>query len=302
MQAGRASRTAEQNALFRALESALPERRRLFEDPLARSFLTWPLTLVARLAVVRGLRHLILRFIDTRWPGVRSSVVARTRLIDDAIAASLRENTEQLVILGAGFDARAYRLPGLRVMTIFEVDHPSTQTAKRKALERVLPVLPPHIRFVPCDFNQRELVPAMTAAGYREAARTFILWEGVTNYLAEAAVDATLRWCSRASPGSLLLFTYVHRDVLTRPGAFIGTKNLFATLARAGEHLTFGIEPSRLRELLAEHGLSLESDLGAAEYRERYFGEEARKMRGHEFYRVALARVGPPNTRLERSG
>ena len=71
----------------------------------------------------------------------------------------------------------------------------------------------------------------------------------------------------------------------------MGTKNLLATLARSGETLTFGLEPGELSEFLAARGLTLESDLGAAEYRERYFGERARKIRGHEFYRVALARV-----------
>ena len=126
MRKGHASRTAEQNALFRALESALPEGRRLFEDPFARTFLTWPLTLVARLAVPPGLREIVPWFIDNRWPGVRSSVVARTRLIDAAIVAALGEHTEQLVILGAGFDSRAYRLPALRGITVFEVDHPDT--------------------------------------------------------------------------------------------------------------------------------------------------------------------------------
>jgi methyltransferase (TIGR00027 family) len=292
MREGRGSRTAEQNALFRALESTLPESRRLFEDCLARTFLTWPLTLVARLAVIPGLRELVPWLIDNRWPGVRSSVVARTRLIDDAIGASLGGHIEQLVILGAGFDSRAYRLPGLRGITVFEVDHPDTQTTKRQVLERVLSIRPKHVRFVALDFNQHDLASVMAAAGYRESARTFILWEGVTNYLTEAAVDTTLRWCSRASPGSLLLFTYVHRDVLTRPDAFIGTKNLFASLERAGEKLTFGIEPSELSKFLADRGLSLESDLGAAEYRKRYFGDAARKMRGHEFYRVALAGVG----------
>jgi methyltransferase (TIGR00027 family) len=289
---GHASRTAEYNALFRALESSLPENRRLFADPLARTFLAWPLALVARLAVVPGLRELVPWLIDNRWPGVRSSVVARTRLIDDAIAASLGEHIEQLVILGAGFDSRAYRLPGLRGITVFEVDHPDTLTTKRKALERVLSGLPKHVRFVPIDFNQGDLESVMAAAGYRESARTFLLWEGVTNYLTEAAVDTTLRWCSQASPGSFLLFTYVHHDVLTKPGAFVGTGKLFASLEKVGEKLTFGIEPTKLPEFLAKRGLSLESDLGAAEYRELYFNEAARKMRGHEFYRIALARVG----------
>ncbi len=292
MREGHASRTAEHNALFRALESSLPENRRIFEDPLATTFLGWQLAIVARLADFPGLRELVPWFIDHRWPGVRTSVVARTRLIDDAIASSLGERIEQLVILGAGFDSRAYRLPGLRDISVFEVDHPDTQATKRKRLERVLSALPKHVRFVASDFKQHDLESAMAAAGYRESARTFILWEGVTNYLTEAAVDTTLRWCSHASPGSLLLFTYVHRDVLTRPSAFIGTERLFASLEKAGEQLTFGIEPSQLPEFLAQRDLSLESDVGAAEYRERYFHEAARRMRGHEFYRVARARVG----------
>src|SRR5438132_11932901 len=121
MREGRGSRAAEQNALFRALESTLPESRRLFEDHLARTFLTWPLTLVARLAVVPGLRELVPWLIGNRWPGARSSVVARTRLIADAIAASLGEHLEQLLILGAGFDSRTHRSPCWRGITAFNL-------------------------------------------------------------------------------------------------------------------------------------------------------------------------------------
>jgi methyltransferase (TIGR00027 family) len=291
MREGHASRTAQHNALFRALESALPESRRLFEDRLAREFLGWPFAMVARLAVLPGPRELVPRFIDRRWPGVRTALVARTRLIDDMITTSLTEDTEQLVVLGAGFDSRAYRLPCLRGIRVFEVDHPDTQTAKRSVLERALSGAPGNVQFVACDFDERDLGSAMSSAGFRESARSFILWEGVTGYLTEAAVDATLQWCARACPGSLLLFTYLHRDVLTRPETFVGTQRLFSALERAGEPLKFGIDPDDLAGFLAERGLSLESDIGAAEYRERYFGEASRRMRGHEFYRVALARV-----------
>jgi methyltransferase (TIGR00027 family) len=279
-------------ALFRALESSRPESARLFEDPLARAFLSWPLSAVAGLAAVPGLGRALPWIIDRRVPGARSSGIARTRFIDDAISAALRERMEQLVILGAGFDCRAYRLPGLQGVSVFEVDHPDTLAIKRSALERAS-VASSHVRFVPTDFNQRDLPLAMASAGYRESARTFFLWEGVTNYLTSAAVDATLRWCARASPGSQVLFTYVHRDVLTRPGTFIGTEKLFASLEKFGEKWTFGIEPSELRKFLAERGLALEADLGASEYRERHYGEAARAMRGYEFYRIALARVAP---------
>jgi len=302
MRKGRASRTAEYMALFRALESSLPETRRLFADPFARTFLTWPLGLVARLARIPALGRLAASIIDRRVPGARSSAVARTRFIDDAIAARLRERTQQLVILGAGFDSRAYRLPGLRDLTVFEVDHPDTLARKRAALERAQGVLPSHVRFVPTDLKHRELRSIMAAAGYRDSLCTFFLWEGVTNYLTESAVDATLRWCSRAAPGSRVLFTYVHADVLESPGAFIGTEKLFASLEKFDEQWTFGIEPRRLPGFLAERGLWLETDLGASEYRELYYREAARKMRGYEFYRIAVARVRedvPPPRRPE---
>jgi methyltransferase (TIGR00027 family) len=291
MQAGRSSRTAEQNALFRALETSRPAATRLFEDRFARTFLTWPLTLVSRMGDVPGLRDLVLQIIDSRWPGVRSSVVARTRLIDDMITACVRDPIKQFVMLGAGFDSRAYRLPVLHDVAVFEVDHPDTQARKCAVLQRELSALPAHVRYVSVDFNQRDLASAMAAAGYSDTTRTFILWEGVTNYLTETAVDSTLRWCARAAPGSALLFTYVHRDVLTRPEAFVGTDRLFSSLEKAGEKLTFGIEPEHLPQFLAARGLRLESDVGAADYRARYYGEHAQRMRGHEFYRVALART-----------
>jgi methyltransferase (TIGR00027 family) len=291
MRAGRASRTAQHNALFRALEAARAPRCRLVDDHLAAAFLGWPYSFVARLAELPGAHALVPRFIDHRWPGVRTALVARTRLIDDMIAAASAAPFEQAVVLGAGFDTRGYRLAALRATTVFEVDHPDTQAAKRAALARALPALPPHVRFVPVDFQRDALAAAMEAAGYRATARTFILWEGVTNYLTEAAVDATLRWCAGAAAGSRLLFTYVHRDVLVRPEIFAGSRQLFAALARAGERFTFGIDPAELADYLAARGLALESDIGAADYRRRYYGDAARAMRGHEFYRVALARV-----------
>jgi len=291
MKEGHASRTAEYMALFRALESSLPAERRLFDDPFARDFLGHSLAFVARLATLPGLSDPVLRIIDRRWPGARTSGVARTRFIDDAAGPALEEHLEQLVVLGAGFDSRAYRLPGPRNSIVFEVDHPDTLRRKRSALTRALGVFPEHVRFVPTDFNQDDLEQAMAAAGYRESAGSLFLWEGVTNYLSEAAVDATLRWCSRAAPESRLLFTYVERAVLEHPQSFFGTEKLFATLAAAGEAWTWGIEPCALPEFLAQRGLSLEQDVGAAEYRRFYWGERARTMRGYEFYRIAVARV-----------
>ncbi|MGP0030814.1 MAG: class I SAM-dependent methyltransferase [Acidimicrobiales bacterium] len=301
MRSGQASRTAEHNALFRALETSLPPERRLFSDPLARAFVTWPLSLAVRAGAVPGGREVVLGTIDRRWPGVRTSVVARTKLIDEDLATSARSRP-QVVILGAGYDTRAHRLDALRQVAVFEVDHPDTQAAKRAVLRRVGEGGgdgggeggggAENVRYVASDFNQSQLEPAMEAAGHDMDRPTVFVWEGVTGYLTEAAVDTTLRWCARAAPGSRLIFTYLHRDVLTDPQRFAGTERLLATLDKVGERLTFGMDPAAVAGYLAQRGLTLQRDLGAAEYRELAYGDRARDMHGHEFYRVAFATVG----------
>src|SRR2546429_468606 len=120
-----ASRTAEYMALFRALESSRPSSRsRLFEDPFAYGFLRPALRRVVRLSRLPLGSSPVAWFIDWRWPGARASGIARTRFIDDALIYTLREGVGQVVILGAGFDCRAYRVRGIDRARVFEVDHP----------------------------------------------------------------------------------------------------------------------------------------------------------------------------------
>lgn len=278
-------------ALFRALESARPARRRLFEDRLARAFVSPRLRPVVALAAAPGVADLVCRFIDRRWPGARSSAVARTRFIDERLRAAVAGDVTQVLLLGAGFDARAHRLLAGDRVAVFEVDHPDTQARKRAAVEATLGALAPHVRYVPTDFNEMTLDTCMAHAGFDLARRSFILWEGVTNYLTAQAVDVTLRWCARAAPGSQVVFTYVHRAVVDRPDAFDGTVRLRATLAAAGERWTFGLDPAELPGYLAERGLALDEDVGAADYRRMYFGGAADGMRGYEFYRIVRAHV-----------
>jgi methyltransferase (TIGR00027 family) len=291
MKEGQSSRTAEYVALFRAIESALPPERRLFEDPYAKRFLGPRLALVAKLCSLPGAPDLVSRFIDYRWAGTRSSAVARTRFIDDAIHTAVERGIEQLVILGAGFDSRAYRIDVLKNVTVFEVDHPSTFARKQGFLRHALPSLPSRVRFVATDFDGENLGLAMNRAGYSKQVPAFILWEGVTPYLSETAVNTTLRWCAAAASESELLFTYVHRAVIDNPSAFAGTRRLFATLKAAGEEWKFGIDPTLLAAFLSDRGLRLEQDIGSAEYLAKYLPQVAAAMRGYEFYRIALARV-----------
>ena len=253
-------------ALFRALESG---RR-----PAA-----------ARLPLVGGA---VARLIDRRWPGARTSAVARTRLIDDAVLAALAEGVGQVLILGAGFDCRAYRLPGIERARVFEIDHPATSAAKRTRLAALLDAPPSHVTFVAVDFDRQPLLAALDAAGCDRTVPSLVVWEGVSNYLAAAAVDATLRDLATFAAGSRILFTYVHRGVLDGSVPFVGAERIAATVQRAGEPWTFGLDPTEVPAYLAARGLALVDDVGADEYRARLLGDAGR---GYAFYRVVQARV-----------
>jgi methyltransferase (TIGR00027 family) len=287
MRQGEASRTAEYMALFRALEDALPAAIRCISDPFAHRFLDSRLRAVVTLGALPGVRELVRGYIDRRWPGARTSAVARTRFIDERAAAAVDAGVEQVVLLGAGFDARPYRLPGWDRLAVFEVDHPDTQARKR----RLLGASRSRVRFVPVDFDRQSVEAALDAAGYDRDRPTLFIWEGVTNYLTESAVDGTLRWCARAAASSRIVFTYVHRGVLDDPGSFFGTARLFDTLGASGERWTFGLDPAGLASFLAARGFRLDEDVGAEEYRRRCFGSAAGAMRGYEFYRIACAHV-----------
>lgn len=184
-----ASRTAEHVALFRALETKRPDR--LFADDYATRFLPARYRWLVRAAALQPVGHGIARLIDRRYPGgPRTSAIARTRLIDDLLAEAA---PEQVLLLGAGYDSRAHRIPG--IPTTYEVDHPATQRAKRRRIADR-----PHVHYLAVDLNERGLAEALATL---PGKRTAVIWEGVTNYLTEAAVDATLRDLARVTvPGS----------------------------------------------------------------------------------------------------
>ena len=285
------SRTAEFMALFRALESASDPRQRLFNDPWAIRFLRPRLRAIAALAHLPLARSLICRFIDSRWPGARTSGIARTRYIDETLCDALSSGITQVVLLGAGFDSRSCRLPQLAHARVFEVDHPNTSQVKQARIKQFAT----QVRYVALDFNQQTLDTALREAGFDPAEPALFLWEGVTQYLTALAVDATFKFVARSAPGSKVLFTYVHADAIN--GGHGGMTALNRTLSKAGEPWTFGLDPRELPRYLAGRGLRLISDLNATTYRRLYAsanaaaGNPGSNNTGYEFYRVALAAV-----------
>ena len=292
MKENQASRTAQSMALFRALESGRPPRERLFADEFAAMFLSPPMRLAARVAGQFALvRTSLIAWIDRRWPGARASAVARTCLIDRGLRQALMAEIRQVVILGAGYDSRAYRIEGIEDAKVFEVDRRETQAMKRRVLMQRLCPFPPHVVFVETDFMKQTLAEVLASSGFDPDRKAFFIWEGVTNYLDERAVDATLRFVGSNAPGSQIAFTYTHRGLLDGSGAFSVSPNVLRHLQRAGEPWTFGFYPTELPSYLHARGLELKQDLGAIEYGALCMGASKEEMKGYGFYHVAIAEV-----------
>ena len=287
MRTGAPSRTAAYMALFRAIESSRRRDERLFDDPLAKAFLDRRLRTAAFAAGVPFVGRLVPWFIDRRWPGPRPSGVVRTRVIDDAVRDALTEGCTQLVLLGAGYDTRGYRLPGAAGVETFEVDHPVTQAAKRAAISRALAGLSPRVHFVAVDFEHDSLTTALDAAGLQRHKRTCVVWEGVFSYLTIDAIDATLRWVvETCAPRSRLILTYVDEAAL-RPA---GERPAWVTaVVDAGEPFITGLDPAKAADFFAARGLDLRDDRSTRDWAESLAPAAAATI--PDFYRVAVLEI-----------
>lgn len=278
-------------AFYRALESVRPRGKRLFDDPFASHFLRPSLRRAVEMSKIPLLGAVIARYADRRAPGARTSAIARTRLIDDLVSQGLREGIGQIVILGAGFDCRFYRLSNIRSVAAFEVDHPATLAAKRSRLRNLITNSQTKVHFVEIDFSRQGLAEMLQQAGFNAGRTTIFIWEGVTNYLTASAVDAVLRYVGGCTRSTRLIFTYVHRGALDSSEVFSDAAKIVSNVERLGEPWTFGLIPEELPSYLAERGLQLDRDDGARDYRRTYFGEAAESMKGYDFYHVAVASV-----------
>jgi methyltransferase (TIGR00027 family) len=279
----------------RVIEMYYPEDKRLFDDPFAYRLLPFGWRLFFRLAYLPGLRSLILSLRERRMPGSLGGILCRTRYIDDILRRSLEEGLDQVVILGAGFDSRAYRIAGMDQIRVFEVDLPGTREAKQSRVEKVLGAVPENVTLVGMDFDRQNLDDVLSAAGFRKGRRTLFIWEGVTQYITAEAVNDTLEFVSGVSGAvSAIVFTYVRRGVIdgTDCPEWFGPFLDFAN--KVGSPMIFGLDQAGLEQYLSDRGLKLIDDVGAAEYQELYLKPLGRELNVFDGERVAFARVEAP--------
>ena len=245
--------TARGVALVRAIEMTRPEGQRVASDPYAHRF-TNPLSVHGmRLVNALGISRLI------GVAPMMNFAMVRERAIEDLMVRELAAGLDQIVILGAGYDTRAYRLKGAAGTRIFEVDHPLTQSAKRAALRGVVDPLPANVTFVGVDFDIDDLGERLRADGYDETRRTLFVWQGVTMYLTQAGIDNTLGFiATHSGSGSVVVFDYYDAAELQRGGA---AAIRFFTAAM-GEKTTYAIAADGIEAFLTSRGFRDVQDEG----------------------------------------
>jgi methyltransferase (TIGR00027 family) len=279
MQNNKPSRTAAHVAALRGLGPLLPPSARLVDDPFGAEW-----TGCGRLRrLAKAMPAAAQQISRPAWRWLLYMQV-RTFALDEEVIRFAQSGGRQLVLLGAGLDARALRLRrlGLRV---FEIDHPATQAKKRQLLGDVA-------TFVAWDFEHdplRLLPERLCDLGYRRDERGCVVWEGVTMYLSEIANEETFAMLADLlAADSVVAFTYFAKELLAAPAWPERLVRQF--LASCGEPWVFGWEPDRLPAWLAARGFALEHDDTTAALAVRWLPADlAMKVKGDQ-RRIALAR------------
>jgi methyltransferase (TIGR00027 family) len=164
------SDTARWVAVYRARESARPDA--LFHDPFAQL-----------LAGERGqaIAALMPRQARNGWP-----MIARTKLMDDLIMATVAQGCDCVVNLAAGFDTRPYRLSVPPSLRWIEADLPALTEEKEQRLKDAVPRC--QLRRIKVDLANSSARVAMLKEAVGPSRNVLVITEGLLLYLDEPQV------------------------------------------------------------------------------------------------------------------
>lgn len=260
------SRTALATAYLRALHLYIDDAPPVFADQLAIELL--PALQRQQIVSLGRLSRLWPR--RMRPPGaavtaIRAQVLVRARFAEDALAVARNSSVSRYLILGAGLDTFALRQsqPGIEVV---EIDHPATQTWKRKLLTRSGRSIPNRLTFLPVDFEKTSL----PSVWIDQAGSDFISWLGTTYYLRRDSIRTTLTTLAQLTrPGTQIVLDYWDE----KPTGLSGSTLLWGTrlaVALQGEPLRSLFSPHEIEELAAECGWRVLENISPAGQNERY--------------------------------
>ena len=242
--------------------------------------------------------------------GARAQVTCRSRYAEDRLADAIGRGIGQYVLLGAGLDSFAYRSPLAGRVRVFEVDHPATQEYKR----RVRDVAggggtagangtaragtaggdggtAGGVRFVAVDLGRDSLGEALGREGFDAGQPALVSWLGVTMYLDESDIEATVAVLGGFAPGSEVVVDYMlpagMRDAAGRMYADL----VGQAAAEWGEPWRSVFAPRAMAALLARHGFGPARDVGQRDMIPAAAWDRSDALRPAELSRIAHAAI-----------
>lgn len=194
--------------------------------------------------------------------GLYEYVIARTKYFDELFLQYLNQQIPQIVLLGAGYDSRAYRYANqIKNSKIYEVDASSTQKLKCQILKDNELKIHPNVLYVTADFEQDDWFQGLYDAGFESALQTLYICEGVTFYLSPESVDSMLSLLRQYSlTGSVLSFDYQHRD----------NENTLIDTGLKDENIKFGLNVLECNHYLRSLGYFVIEKVDCEEMSNRY--------------------------------
>jgi len=286
------SATAFYAALRRALANKLYKDDKFGPDYLAEHFLPPHFRFFLRFKSIQKNTKLEL---DTALPGLNEYMIARTAYFDRLFVDALNNKIPQIVLMGAGYDTRAYRFAELnQVSRIFELDIAPTQQKKRKCLRKGKVEIPEQVTFVSIDFNRDSIADILEGAGFDSNQKTLFIWEGVTYYLEAESVDVTLEFVnSTGHPETAIAFDYTITIAEDNISRLFGVEDFVKTMKEehGEEELMFSIEEGGIGPFLNARGLTIAEHLDNEEIEKAFLlqkeGELIGQVTGH--FRFVLA-------------
>ena len=272
--------TAQGVAKQRLIESLAKPNKRVIYDPYAKYF-------VLGASIIKLLGHKISVWLgDKIVPGMHEHLICRTRFIDDLIEESTSAGIEQYVILGAGYDSRAYRLKLPPKLKIFEVDQPEVQVIKKSKLPKSISN-GDNIIYVSIDFNNQSLKEQLLDAGFDKSKSTIYTLEGVSQYIPKEALSSTLKELAtlNANSNSKIFISYVNKLLLEDSKACFGMgysrpekaiKFITNGAKKVGEPWISFYSAKEIQNLLSENGFIVIENQTLADLNSKYFAPVGR--------------------------
>ncbi len=271
MDTGKPSISAQQVAWARAYLTWMG----VLDDPWAETMLRSPWRQLAKVS---------------RWPGLSrvgrnrtfAYLAARTLFYDQAVRDGLDHEASQVVIVGAGYDSRAWRLarPGVR---FFEVDHLATQTDKQRRAPAGGPI------YVAADLDADDVAEPLRAAGLSDAETTLYVAEGLIMYLSEFRVRRLFESLSRLGAEGSSLVTNFGIGFADDDRTSVRSLVRRGLIALRGEPFKFRLPAEQATGFLAETGWTVNAAMTGPEIAQRYL-PSGRPPRGRPHPRHALVR------------